>query len=173
MFINSPLIPAVFALIGTILGAVFGGIIPHYLREKSANKSFLKNKLELLYSDINLWLNKGFCAFIVNFNLVFDKVIDWNKYLDIINDSNISKDVDFFKIEIIVHLYFKELKTDFSNLTLAFQDLNRYINNEIKKIYLSGNDISLLKDNYNAKVKNVTLLAEKLKDSIKNIAKKI
>jgi len=169
--INS-LIPTLAGLVGAIIGAVFGGIVPHYLREKSAYKNFRKNKLELLYKDITHWLNDGFSNLVINFHLVFIKEIDWNEYLDKIS-SETSSDFDYFQIEITINLYFCKLETDFNNITKAFQELNRFINNEIKEAYLASMDISIFKSDFDAKVKNIDFLAEKLKDHIKRMSKEI
>ena len=171
--INNPLIPAIIALIGTMVGAIFGGIIPHFLRVKTEYKSFRKNKLESLYDDLNNWFNTSYCLFVLNFYLVFDKKIDWNGYLDFINKSNIEKEKVFFKSEIIINLYFRELETDFKNLTKANQVIIKYINNDIKKTYLAGGDILAFKQDFHAKAMETTALAEKLKDHIKCIAQRI
>jgi len=169
---NSPLLPAIFAITGTVLGAVIG-IIPHYFREKSADKAFRKNKLEELYYDINNWINFSFFIPIINFYLVFKKEIDWNGYLKIISESEPSKHTKFFKSEIILNLYFKELIPDFNKLTEAFQNTNRFINNEIKTVYLAGGEILVLKPEFDAKVKDITGLAENLKEKIKIVAQRI
>jgi hypothetical protein len=171
--LNSPLIPAIFAIIGTILGAVIGGVIPHFLHEKFAYKSFRKNKLEELYDDINNWINYSFMIPIINFYLVFSKIIDWNGYLDKIIEAEPSKSVKVFKSEIILNLYFKELVPDFNKLTKAYQNINGFINNEIKNAYLAGDEILIFKSEFDAKVKDITGLEEKLKEHIKTIAQKI
>jgi hypothetical protein len=169
---NSPLIPAIFAIIGTILGAVIGGVIPHFLREKSAYKTFRRNKLEELYDDINNWINYSFMI-PINFYLVFSKTIDWNGYLDKIIETEPGKSVKIFKSEIIINLYFKELVPDFNKLTKAYQNINGFINHEIKNAYLAGDEILIFKSEFDAKVKGITDLVEKLKEHIKTIAQKI
>jgi len=169
---NSSLLPAIFAITGTVLGAVIG-IIPHYFREKSADKAFRKNKLEELYYDINNWINFSFSIPIINFYLVFKKVIDWNGYLDKLIESEPGKHTKFFKSEIILNLYFKELIPDFNKLTESFQNVNRFINNEIKTVYLAGGEILVFKPEFDAKVKDITGLAENLKEKIKTIAQRI
>lgn len=170
---NNPLVPAIFAIIGTVLGAVIGGVIPHFLREKSAYKLFRKNKLEELYNDISNWINYFFMIPIINFYLVFKKEIDWNGYLDKIIESEPDKNIKFFKFEIILNLYFKELLPDFNKLTEAFQNANKFINNEIKTAYLAGDEILVFKPKFDAKVKDITGLAEKLKENIKTVAQRI
>ena len=88
-------------------------------------------------------------------------------------NSNIEKEKVFFKSEIIINLYFKELETDFTNLTKANQSITKFINNGIKKAYLSGDDILIFKPDFHTRVLETTALAEKLKDHIKEIAQKI
>jgi len=170
---SSQIIPAVFAITGTILGAIIGGIIPHIIHERSTYKLFCKNKLEELYDDINNWINFSFMIPIINFYLVFNKEIDWNGYLDKIIESKADKHVRVFKSEIIINLYFKKLIPDFNVLTGAFQDANKFINNEIKNVYLTGNEILVFKPEFDAKVKNITDLAEKLREHIRIIAQRI
>jgi len=170
---NSPLVPAVFAIIGTVLGAVIGGVIPYFLHEKAANKAFCKNKLEELYYDINNWINLSFSIQIINFYLVFKKEIDWNEYLEKIIESEPGKHTKFFKTEIILNLYFRELIPDFNKLTEAFQNVYKFINNEIKTAYSAGDEILIFKPEFDTKVKNFTGLAEKLKEKIKAVAQKI
>ena len=173
--LNNPNFPAIVGLTGAVFGAaisaLFGVIIPNYLRSKSEYRALRKNKLEILYDDINNWFTTTFCMVALNFYLVFDKKIDWNGYLDLIINSE--KEKVFFKSEIIINLYFKELETDFTNLTKANQGITKFINNEIKKAYLSGNDILVFKSDFHAWVLETTALAEKLKDHIKEIAQKI
>jgi len=171
--INNPLIPTMTAIIGTILGAVFGGIIPHYLHEKSIYKAFRKNKLEELYYDINNWINFSFSIPIINFYLVFNKEIDWNEYLDKIIESESVKHTKIFKSEIILNLYFKELIPDFNKLLEAFQNINNFIHNEIKTTYLAGCEILILKPEFDAKVKDITGLVERLKGKIRSVAQRI
>jgi gas vesicle protein len=173
--INNPLIPSIISLIatlvGAVIGAIFGVIIPNYLRTKSEYKSFRRGKLELLYDDINNWFINSYSNIVLNFYFVFDKKIDWNGYLDMINNSN--KEKVFFKSEIIISLYFKELESDFINLTKANQTITKYINNDIKKAYLAGNDILIFKSDFHEKSIETAALAEKLKNHIKDIAKRI
>jgi len=169
---NNPLIPAFFAIIGTVLGAIIG-VIPQYIRERSTDKAFRKHKLEELYYDINNWINFSFSIPIINFYLVFKKEINWNEYLDKIIESEPGKNIKIFKSEIILNLYFKELIYDFNKLSKAFQNANEFIHNEIKTVYLSGNEIIILKPEFDAKVKDITGLAENLKEKIKTVAKRI
>ena len=161
-----------FTLLGIIIGAVFSNIIPHFLSVKAKYKEFRKAKLEELYNDITKWINKS-VSNIINFNLVFKKAIDWNKYLDNITEDGSNREINFFKSEIIICLYYKEFEDDFNKLTLSIQDLTRFINNDIKTVYLAGHDINILGSEYDIKVKNVVKLAEILKQNIKDIARKI
>jgi len=161
-----------FTLLGIIIGAVFSNIISHFLSVKAKYKEFRKAKLEELYNDITKWINKS-VSNIINFNLVFKKAIDWNKYLDNITEDGSNREINFFKSEIIICLYYKEFEDDFNKLTLSVQDLTRFINNDIKTVYLAGHDINILGSEYDMKVKNVVKLAEILKQNIKDIARKI
>jgi len=161
-----------FTLLGIIIGAVFSNIIPHFLSVKAKYKEFRKAKLEELYNDITKWINKS-VSNIINFNLVFKKAIDRNKYLDNITEDGSNREINFFKSEIIICLYYKEFEDDFNKLTLSIQDLTRFINNDIKTVYLAGHDINILGSEYDIKVKNVVKLAEILKQNIKDIARKI
>ena len=146
-----------FTLLGIIIGAVFSNIIPHFLSVKAKYKEFRKAKLEELYNDITKWINKS-VSNIINFNLVFKKAIDWNKYLDNITEDGSNREINFFKSEIIICLYYKEFEDDFNKLTLSVQDLTRFINNDIKTVYLAGHDINILGSEYDMKVKNVVKL---------------
>jgi hypothetical protein len=174
---NNPNFPAILTLTGTVFGAgisaVFGVIIPNYLRSKSEYRLFRRNKLELLYDDINNWFNTSFNVFVLNFYLVLDNKTDWNSYLDYINKSNLEKEKVFFKSEIIINLYFKELEIDFINLTKANQAIIKFINTEIKKNYEMSDDIHIFKPDFHTKVMEIIALAEKLKVHIKDIARRI
>jgi len=155
-----------------LIGVVIGILLTHNLSVKSTKKTFLQAKLEELYDDINKWIN-NYVGVILHFNLVFEKAIDWNKYHDYIIENTENKEIKFFKSEIIICLYYKELEYDFNNFTLSIQELTRYINNDIKTVYLSGQDINILRNEYNIKAKNIYKLAEILKTKIKDIARKI
>ena len=137
--LNTPNSPAILGLTGVVFGAaisaVFGVIIPNYLRSKSEYRTLRRNKLESLYDDINNWFTTTFCLVVLNFYFVFDKKINWDGYLDLIINSE--KEKVFFKSEIIINLYFKELETDFINLTKANQGITKFINNEIKEPFCS------------------------------------
>ena len=169
----NPLIPAIFALGGTIIGALGSGIIPNIIQNRAAYKSFRRQKLEELYEDLNRWINTAFGIHVLNFNLVLMKEKDWNWYLDQIIDSDIDKEIKFFKSEIIINLYFKELIADFIHVTEAIQDLNSTINKELKETYLAGRDMNIFKPVFDTKVNTMITLAGKFKDHIKNMAVKI
>jgi hypothetical protein len=164
---------AIVAFLGTILGAVVGGIIPHHLQEKSNFKLYRRQKLEELYVDISHWMNTSFWTCIINFYLVFDKTVDWNQYLDKIINLEDDKGFDFFKSEITINFYFKNLLPNFNNLVKALRDINRFINNEIKSCYLAGKDIIIYKSSYDNKVKNIVGLMDKLKSSIQEMTIKL
>jgi hypothetical protein len=174
---NNPNFPSILTLISTVIGAcigaVLGVIIPNHLRSKSDDRLFRKNKLELLYDDINNWFNATFSVIVLNFYLVIDKKMDWNGYINLIKNTDFEKEKVFFKSEIIISLYFKELETDFINLTQANQGINKYISNDIRNAYFAGDDILIFKTNFHAKVTETIALAERLKNHIKEIAQKI
>jgi hypothetical protein len=172
--LGNPLLPAILALGGTVigaLGAIFGGIISHFLKVKSEYKIFRKNKLEELYSGIDKWINKGSLNFIF-FNSVFKKETDWNGYLDLINAGKISE-INFPNYEIIINLYFKELIPYFNKSIEVFRDVRRYIDNDIKSTYLSGSDILIHKSVYDEKINAMIKYSNILKDQIHSIARKI
>ena len=173
MDMNNPIVPAVIAVVGVIVGSFIGGIIPHFLQKKSAYQALRRAKLEELYGNITLWINHCFSINIMSFTLVFKKQIDWNKYLDNINESSIADKNVFFKSEIIISLYFKELEADFIKLSKSFQDVTRLINIEIKKVYLADGDINIYKTNYDVLVKEIIILSDNLKNKIKRLAEKI
>jgi hypothetical protein len=170
---SNQIMPAIFTIIGVIIGGLFSNIIPHFLQVRSAYKIFRRSKLEDLYNDLCNWSNTTFYIFILNFYLVFRKEIDWNGYLDRISESNVSDKIQFFKSEIIVNLYFKEFITDLNNLTESMHDISRFINSDIKKTYLSGSDILIHKTVFDDKVNKVTTLAEVLKNKIKDLSQQI
>lgn len=155
-----------------LIGVIIGIFLPHRLNIKSTYKTFRQGKLEELYDDITKWIN-NIIGMIINFNLVFKKAIDWNKYLDNITENGSNKEINFFKSEIIICLYYKELEEDFNKLTLSIQDLTKFINNDIKTVYLAGHDINILGSEYDKKVKNICALAEILKEKIKDTARNI
>jgi hypothetical protein len=168
----TPFIPAIIGLFGVIIGSVFGGIIPHYLREKAEYKKFRKNKLEELYVDIEKWINTLFNNTLL-FNLVFRKDIDWNTYLDEIKNSDPNKEVKYPKSKIIINMYFNELSVDFNKLAESFQEMSRLINQEIKKTYSTGSDILIHKPEFDIKVKNIIDLSENLKSKIIALSQRI
>ena len=170
---NSQIITAIFTIIGVIIGGLFSNIIPHFLQVRSDNKIFRKSKLEDLYNDLCNWANTAFYILVLNFNLVFMKEIDWNEYLDITKKSNVSEKFQFFKSEIIVYLYFKELIIDFNNLKESIHDISRFINSDIRKTYNSGVDILIHKTVFDEKVNKITSLAEVLKNKIKDLSQRI
>jgi len=166
----NPLIPAIFAVVGTIIGALIGGIVPNIMQNRTAYKSFRRSKLEELYDDLNRWINASFSFFIINFSFVLKKEIDWNKYLDLNSKADSNKETKFFKSEIIINLYFKELIQDFINLIESIREIRRIIDNEIKQTYLAGEEILTYLSDYNGKVNNMNALAEKLMSHIKTMA---
>jgi len=170
---SGQIVPAICTIIGVIIGGLFSNIIPHFLKVRSDYKIFRKSKLEDLYNDLCNWSNTVFYILILNFYLVFRKEIDWNKYLDKTIESKASDKIQFFKSEIIVNLYFKELITDLNNLTESIHDISRFINNDIKKTYLSGADILIHKTVFDEKVNKITSLAEVLKNKIKDLSQRI
>ena len=88
-------------------------------------------------------------------------------------ESKASDKIQFFKSEIIVNLYFKELINDLNNLIESIHNISRFINNDIKKTYLSGTDILIHKTVFDDKVNKITTLAEALKNKIKVLSQRI
>jgi hypothetical protein len=173
MDLNSPLVPAIFTIIGVIIGGLFSNIIPHFLQIRAEYKKFRKSKLEDLYNDLCNWLNTSSFLLIFNFKMVLKKEIDWNKYLDLINESDASEKIQFYKSEMIVNLYYKEFITDLNNLILLLRSLYHFINHDIKKTYLSGIDIRIHQAAYDEKVSVITTSIEQFKDKIKKLAQRI
>jgi hypothetical protein len=167
------LITAIAGLIGALIGSVsalLGGVITHHLQEKSNTKLDRRKKIEEIYIYINQWINSAWGVF-MDFSLVFNKASTWDEYLDKIIALDNKKELSFYKIEITINLYFKELIPDYTNLVKAVQDLFRYINSEIKSSYLSGSNISVHRSVYNSKLETINKIIEILNCKIQKMAK--
>ncbi len=80
---------------------------------------------------------------------------------------------DFLKAQIILYLYFKELKSDFIKLHNAVLEMNRHINEEIKSIYLSSGDIKIYRNVHNQKIIEANTCMDKIKEHMHKMAMQI
>ena len=169
----TPLILALFTFGGTIIGALIGSVIPNFLQNRNAYRSFLRNQLIELYEDINRWLLALISLDILSFRLVFKGVKDWDWYLDQTINSDNNKELKFYKSEIIINLHFSKLITIYNDTVNSVQDLHKFINTEIAKSYEAGIDINIHKITFESKVNNLIDKTNILKSNILNLAKKI
>lgn len=154
-----------------ILSAFIGGIIPNWIQNKNRINEIKREKLEELFIETENWYNSAYSVFYLQFSLVFNGHIDWNTYLDMIVEED--KKGDHKKSTIILYLYFKELEQDFNRVREAVIDVNTFINTDIKKLYLVGQDINSLREKYNKKVAYANKSAEILKEHMQKVAKRL
>jgi len=103
--------------------------------EKLNDNKQRKERLEELYILIGHWNNLFFSHYI-NLTLVMRGQIDYNQYLDMINDPE-KKGVDFNRIEMIIDIYGGEFSQAFDKVIKVREKINA-INASHKRAYLNG-----------------------------------
>jgi uncharacterized protein Yka (UPF0111/DUF47 family) len=154
-----------------IVSAFIGGILPNRLQRKRDIATQKRQKLEELYTNIERWYITVFNMFCTEFRLVINKNIDWNGYLDRI--CAMEKEGDHVKSEIILFLYFPELEKEFVTLKNTVQEVNRFIDNDMKELYLSGISLLTKEKEYTKKVLEANKAFSELKSKMNNSAKEI
>lgn len=126
-------------VIGAILG-LLGGILPTILSNRREEKCLKRNKLEELYKGITNWYNNASSVMIFLIP-VFDKRYDWDTYYDQFT-SSIENKGEHIRSEIIISLYFPFIQESYDILKQSVQELDSFIEGELKHEYLQGHDIS-------------------------------
>ena len=107
------------------------------LERATKEKEFIRDKLEELYLLHEAWLNA-----LATSNLPFLSVmkgeITYNQALDMFIENNRTRTVDFKRLEMLVDLYFPDIKPAFNRLSVARDGVNN-IRFEHKRQYKRGN----------------------------------
>lgn len=142
-------IPA--ALYSGILGALIA-LISVYLTNRSNTKrlklqfeleretketEFMRDKLEELYLLHEAWMNALSTSYLP-FLSVMQGDITYDQALDLFIENNKNRRDDFKRLQMLVDLYFPEIKSAFSQLSVARDRANK-IKAEHKREYKRGN----------------------------------
>jgi hypothetical protein len=107
------------------------------LDRETKEREFIRDKVEELYLLHEEWLNV-----FVSSNLPFISVmkgeITYNDALDMFIDGNKNRTVDFKRLQMLVDLYFPDVKASFDRLATARDEVNK-IKSEHKRQYKRGN----------------------------------
>jgi hypothetical protein len=107
------------------------------LERETKEREFIRDKLEELYL-----LNEGWLNVFASSNLPFISVmkgeITYNDALDMFIDSNKNRTVDFKRLQMLVDLYFPEIRPAFDQLATARDQVNK-IKSEHKRQHKRGN----------------------------------
>lgn len=160
---------SIVLLIGTLTGFV-GGFLPTFISNRRDEKCIRREKIEKLYENITDWYNKAFGQFIC-FLPVLDGRYDWNTYLNQIISSR--SEGLYVKTEVCVDLYFPSISNSFEKIKTQIQKLNSFIDTEIKKQYLAGNQILHYKERVLDDMKQCNESFEEIKKILKNEAEKL
>ncbi|MCU1264129.1 MAG: hypothetical protein JWM21_447 [Acidobacteria bacterium] len=107
------------------------------LDRETKEREFTRDKVEELYLLHEEWLNVSASS-----NLPFISVmkgeITYNDALDMFIDGNKNRTVDFKRLQMLVDLYFPDVKASFDRLATARDEVNK-IKSEHKRQYKRGN----------------------------------
>ena len=174
--LSSILIPTISALVGALIGgtcSIFASLIPQKMQEKTANKKFLKAKLEELYYELNNWYNNMYIYLIRPIPSVFKKETEWGFYIGRDDIQKMEYQNSHFKSQILINLYFNEILHTFNKLTIEVESVDYFIHNDIWKAQNEGKDISNLQEEFNKKVISSNFLFTEVKLAILELAKKL
>ncbi|WP_332446133.1 hypothetical protein [Sphaerochaeta sp.] len=154
-----------------ILSALIGGVMPQRIQRRSEERKLRREKLESLFIEIDDWFNNAFNLFCIQFDLVFEGAIDWNGYLDIINNQTYQG--KFQKAKMTIYLYFNELENEYNKLVQSVQDINALINGEIKQSYAQGANINSFRPRHQEKIKLSLELMDAIRNHIRTLARSL
>ena len=157
-------------VIGAVLGLV-GGVLPTILSNHRQEKCLKREKLEELYKDVTTWYNNA-CSMVIFLIPVFEKRYDWNAYYDQFT-SSIENKGKHIRSEMIISLYFASLQGSYDILKKSVQELDSFIEKELKHEYLLSHDISQYRGTCAEKFNICNKNFEKLTDLLKKEASKL
>ena len=126
-------------IIGTVVGLV-GGVLPIILSNRREEKCLKREKLEELYKAVSNWYNNASSMFIF-LKPVFENRYDWNAYYGQFT-SNMENKGEHIRSEIIISLYFPSMQEPYNMLKKSVQDLNSFIEKDLKHEYMLSHDIA-------------------------------
>ncbi len=154
-----------------ILSAFIGGVMPQWIQRRSDERKLRREKLESLYIEIEDWFNNAFNLLYIQFDLVYKGVIDWNGYLDLINNQTYQG--KYQKAKMTIYLYFNELEDEYNKLVQSVQDINELINGEIKQSYTQGANIDSFRPLHQEKIDLSLKLMDALGKHVRTLAKSL
>lgn len=160
-------------LIGVVIGgllAIFASYISNMLQVKKESLEKKKNILETLYIDMRKWYNNAFSVY-QDFSLVIDGECDWSQYLDKIISMKKNDGAIISKIRI--NLYFPELTDVYEKIVKAVQGIYKYIEDDIKRAYSSGRDLSKYKTPFFEKINNANKAYEEFENKVIILSRKL
>lgn len=107
------------------------------LERETKEREFIRDKVEELYLLHEEWLNV-FASSNLPFISLMKGEITYNDALDMFIDGNKNRTVDFKRLQMLVDLYFPEVKASFDRLATARDEVNK-IKSEHKRQYKRGN----------------------------------
>ena len=141
--------------------------------ESDEKKMFLiRQRAEELYELADKWL-LGLSIHHLNLYAVMQNKINYNEYLQLTIENGKSSDSNFGRLEMILHLYFPELITKYSEVVKVRDTIN-IIARDFKAFYESKNELneSFIKP-FNDEGNNLDKVGSNFKDSIVEYIKTI
>ncbi|MCR4899371.1 MAG: hypothetical protein K5907_00960 [Treponema sp.] len=157
-------------IIGAVIGLV-GGVLPTILSNRREEKCLKREKLEELYKAVTNWYNNANSMFIFLMP-VFENRYDWNAYYDQFT-SNMGNKGEHIRSEIIISLYFPSMQEPYDVLKKSVQDLNSFIERDIKCEYMLSHDITQYREPCTKKFNTCNNNYDKLTSLLKNEASKL
>jgi hypothetical protein len=153
----------------TLIGSGFGtAVVGHFLAEEKARRELKRTKLEELYLAFSGW-EKSVGANSITFHAVMIGKIDYNQALDIVNNDPEGGRPRFDSVEMLISLYFPELKEDFKGVQKSLDQLNE-IRQAHKRAYVAGGNDPKFATIFSAEIGKFGNAEQALKDHIARLA---
>jgi hypothetical protein len=158
--------------IATILGSgVVSAIVAHKFTVSRAEREFRRKKLEELFLAAD-----RYCRHLMTWNMVWTPVmkgdLDYNQGLDVQLQNKDKLTQDYEVIDMLVALYFQELRTDLDKI-LSRRDKTNEIHSAFRKTYEQQGETEQYIKPFNAQLLQLTSDEKSFKAKVVELANKL
>jgi hypothetical protein len=163
-------IPTVVAsgLVTLVTSGLGTAVVNYWLTERKAKRDLRRTKLEELFLAFSRW-EKYLGSQSITFHAVMVEKIDYNQALDLINNDREGQEPTFDTVEMLISLYFPELKEPFQGVLKSRDRLNG-IREIHKRAYERGENDSRFAKEFSSELQKFGDAEKALKDHIAHLA---